>query len=75
MNDALEKLKEIPKGNLFFVGMGEGGKIIILSTVKARSGITREEAVNLSLWLMALANPSKEDEDRIVALLEEIRNS
>lgn len=55
--------------NKFLVGVGPGDKISILKPLVL--SMTREDALNLAAWLVALAD----EEGRFPAILEEVQNS
>lgn len=60
-------VEKIPKQNLFMVGMSADKSIRLM---RAKSPMTREEAINLAAWIIVLT----EGEQATLALVEAIEN-
>lgn len=57
--------------NLFFVGSGGAGGILIGSSLRVQGVITKPQALNLAAWLVALSD----DDDEFDALLAAVRST
>lgn len=72
----LERLN-IPRSNTYLVGVtaGKDDRILIMRAHPLHQTISREYALNLAAWLVALAAPSDEDRALFHELLKEVDES
>jgi hypothetical protein len=65
-------MKDFDTANRFMVGAQAHGKAVRIVLNKLSTILTRDQALNLAAWLVAVADPTQKD---FPGMLEEVLNS